>query len=133
MQTSTVVYAVIQSVHNVGAGLVVGFAMVLALKIRKGANIRPLLWPLLIVWSLQGATGVSFALTSIYFHGAFPAIPFVAKAAMGIKVACTAVAFCISAWLLYKKATRAGTGTGLAYLALPVIALVAASVLRWFS
>ncbi len=133
MQPTAIAYAVIQAIHNVGAGLAFGLAMLLFLKSARGENVKSILWFLLIVWGLQGATGILFGLTSLYFHGAFPQIPLIAQASMGIKVASVALAFFVSAWLLYKKAENVGMKIRLMYITLPVIALIAASVLRWSS
>jgi len=133
MQPAAVAYAVIQSIHNIGAGLALGLAMLLFLKSARGENVKSTLWFLLIVWGLQGATGILFGMTSLYFHGAFPNIPLIAKASMAIKVACVALAFSVSAWLLYKKAGDVSIKVRLMYMTLPVIALVAAAVLRWSS
>jgi hypothetical protein len=133
MQPSAVAYAVIQSIHNIGAALALGLAMLLFLKSARGENVKSTLWFLLIVWGLQGATGILFGMTSLYFHGAFPKIPLIAQASMAIKVACVALAFSVSAWLLYKKAGDVSIKVRLMYMTLPMIALVAAAVLRWSS
>jgi len=133
VQPATVAYAVIQAIHNVGAGLAFGLAMLLFLKSSRGENVKSTLWFLLIVWGLQGATGILFGLTSLYFHGAFPKIPLIAQASMAVKVACVALAFFTSALLLYKKAEKVSFKVRLMYVTLPVIALIAASVLRWTS
>jgi len=133
VKAPNIAYAIVQSLHNIGGALTLGFALLLLVLTLNQDMTKRILWGLLIVWGIQGLSGSLFALSSYYFYGALPDINYLAKTAMGIKVACVATAFSLSAWLIYKKQFEVSLNIKRVLVAIPIIAQVSAAVLRWSS
>jgi hypothetical protein len=133
MKASILSYTLIQAVHNIGAALTLALALLLIGQICISADTKKVLWALLLAWGLQGFTGICFGLSSLYFYGEFPDIHNLAIAAMGVKVGSVAAMTLLLAFLIYKKEWDLSARNKTVFVSLSIIALVAASVLRWNS
>lgn len=137
MNLENLAYALTQVVHNFGAVVVVGGAIVgrWPLVATPPAQ-RRLVWLILTGWLLQAASGLGFGAISYANYGQFPDIHGIAIAALYIKMACAVAGILLSITYLRRRGgwsaqrqTAAWTGLFL----LGVVALTAAAFLRWFS
>mgnify|MGYP007031262066 CR=1 FL=1 len=128
-------YALIQSVHNIGAVVIVAvgaYGLFFSHERYKGM----LAGAQAIAWAVQGVSGGVFGLTSFYFYHQLPDIHGVAIVALLIKIGCVVSGFSISTMYviwgnqfspsLQKMAWTLMFATG-------SIALSSAAFLRWFS
>ena len=133
---SDLVYALIQSVHNLGAVAVVGLpAAALA---RRGLGAPPsrmLTVALALGWTVLAASGVGFGLASLGLKGALPEIDGVARWALAVKLAGAFVGLSSSAWAALgfaRLSTRAHARIASCSLIAAAAPLAAAAVLRWY-
>ncbi len=133
--TQNILYATVQSVHNLGAVAVTAGALGGAV-MRSPAIRKPMAWIALAGWGTQAVSGATFGAVSYYFYHRFPDIGEPATTALYIKMACAASGFTLLAVYLYWGARWKETGTNRIWLVsalLAVTALCSAAVLRWFS
>ncbi len=124
-------YALIQSLHNIGAAAIAGMsAAALGLPdLRK----RIARW-VAAVWALQGISGLSFGITTYAFEKHLPDIHGIAVIALIIKMLCVASGLMLALYCM--KANLTERGQAIAWrtlLALGLIALLSAAFLRWYS
>lgn len=135
MDPQNLAYALTQVVHNFGAAAVVGGA--LAPWLARGTETERSLGVLVCLgWAAQIASGSAFGAISYYYYGQFPDISGVAVGALGIKVACAAVGFSLSALFLVRASVWRDPTRRMAWhvlAGLGATALTAAAFLRWFS
>lgn len=132
-----VAYALIQTIHNLGAALAFGGAWAGRALARSGDS-RPaaaLLW-VLAAWFTQIVTGALFGAMSLYFYGRLPDIHGIAVTALAVKIACAAAGAVLTV-VFWNHHGRRGLPLPRrawdALMALAVVALIAAAFLRWFS
>ncbi len=133
--TQNILYATVQSVHNLGAVAVTAGALGGAVLKRPGGRI-PLAWIALVGWGTQALSGATFGAVSYYFYHRFPDIGEPATTALYIKIACAACGFTLLAAYLAWGANWSESGQNRAWLisaAFAFTALCSAAVLRWFS
>jgi hypothetical protein len=134
--TTELVYALVQMAHNLGAvGVVGGPALALVPACGGALAQRRLALVTLAAWGLQAATGAGFALTSYGFKGELPEVTGVALAALVIKVSCTVVGLGVGAAALWRGRSWSAAWRTAAWsgsLALAVVALSSAALLRWY-
>src|SRR3989442_4076719 len=109
----SLVYTVVQILHNFGAVAVVGSPAVAWWFARDNpaAQCR-LAWLLVIGWAAQGASGAGFGMTSYFLKGQLPEISGVALIALVAKIACVTCGFAVG--ILYlNMASRWSVGTRL--------------------
>ncbi|MBI3772845.1 MAG: hypothetical protein HY272_09125 [Gammaproteobacteria bacterium] len=97
---------------------------------------RPLLLTLTIAWVVQGASGTTFGITSLYFNGELPDIHGVAITALIIKMACVSIGVTLAFFCLRRSASTVQQVPRMTWpisLTLGATALSAAAFLRWFS
>ena len=128
-------YALIQSVHNLGAVTIVAVSAY-GLFFSLGRYKRLLAAVLSLAWGVQGVTGATFGLTTFYYYHQLPDIHGVAIVALVIKVICVALGFSVAAiytfW--YSEISPALDRMLWALLFfLGLLALSSAAFLRWFS
>jgi hypothetical protein len=133
MNLQNLSYALDQSLHNLGAVMVTGGALV-ALFEKRGRTL--LVRIVLSGWIIQGATGALFGLLSYSFYGHLPDIAGAAIRALEIVMICAVAGILLSAFYLLKSdAWQEGKCMLvlrlLAFIAL--LALICAAFLRWFS
>lgn len=133
----SLIYALIQVVHNFGAVAVLGIAVRGMWLARHGLPIRSRLAMLMAVaWAVQVAGGAAFGATSLYFYGHLPDIHGVAVDALCVKIACAAAGFLIAAAYAImgpKACFKSPFAVWLLSFLLGAVALSAAAFLRWFS
>lgn len=133
----SLIYALIQVVHNFGAVAVLGIAVRGMWLARHGLPIQSRMAILMAVaWAIQVAGGVAFGATSLYFYGHLPDIHGVAVDALFIKIGCAASGFLIAAayaMLGPKACFRKPFAVWVLSFLLGSVALGAAAFLRWFS
>src|SRR3989442_9618511 len=132
----SLVYTVVQILHNFGAVAVVGSPAVAWWFARDNpaAQCR-LAWLLVIGWAAQGASGAGFGMTSYFLKGQLPEISGVALIALVAKIACVTCGFAVG--ILYlNMASRWSVGTRLkvwqGMLALAGKTLRTGRLFRWF-
>lgn len=130
-----ILYALIQSIHNIGAVLIVGvgaYGLFFAHSLQK----RMLAAIQAIAWSVQGLTGGAFGLTTFYFYHQFPDIHGIAIAALFIKISCVVLGFLVSSAYTFWSDQLSQSLRRICWISmflLGVVALTSASFLRWFS
>lgn len=131
----SLIYALIQNIHNIGAVTIVGVS-VYGLFFAREHQKKLLAIVISFAWALQGISGAAFGVTTLYFYQQLPDIHGVAVAALAIKVACVIlgffvassyVVFCTELSLAIKKVFW------ITLFFLGNIALSSAGYLRWFS
>lgn len=137
MNIANIFYTIAQIIHNFGAYAVVGgtiFGHWPTIQLLKDR--QKLAWIVLIGWILQGSSGAAFGAISYIFHGKFPDIQSIGKAALILKLACTVIGFILTAFYLRfvnvwhpRKSKIVWRWTTF----FATTALVAAAILRWFS
>jgi hypothetical protein len=128
-------YALIQSIHNIGAVVIVGvgaYGLFLAPDRYKTtlAVIQS------ITWSLQGLSGGIFGLTTLYFYHQLPDIHGVAIWALMVKIVCVILGCCIAtSYALWNEyfSSKVKKLCWILMFSLGNIALSSAAFLRWFS
>lgn len=139
VDTQNLIYALNQVIHNFGAVTAIGIASYGLIRQRPGqtaAPLRPLLLTLSIAWAVQGASGATFGIISLYFNGELPDIHGIAETALIIKIACVFIGLILALFGLWRSTDTAKHMpriTWPASLVLGAIALSAAAFLRWFS
>lgn len=136
MGSENLAYALVQVVHNFGAVGVLGGALFALWPSPRLEYERTFAKLVLLAWGAQIASGALFGATSLYYYGEPPDLSGIAKAALGIKVAAAVAGFALAARFLLrgKDWPRARVRRAFRSLvALGVVALTAAAVLRWFS
>jgi hypothetical protein len=130
-------YALIQSVHNLGAATVVGAAAAAIWLVRgEVAAQRRLAMLLAFAWAIQAMSGALFGITTYVYDKQMPDIHGVAVDALMVKVVCAITGFVLavfiakwqSGWLPARR-----TLSWYASLGLGITALSSAAFLRWFS
>lgn len=137
MDLQNLAYALTQVVHNFGAVAVVGGAIAgrRAFPAEPHAR-RRFAWLILIGWSIQAASGMSFGAISYAYYGQFPDIHGVAVAALYLKMLCASAGIVLSAAFLRSRRRwpeRRQSAVWSAQMFLGIAALTAAAFLRWFS
>lgn len=130
------IYALNQVIHNFGAAAVIGFSTYgLLRRTDEPVAQRTILLALTIAWAVQGVTGVTFGITSLYFYGKLPDIHGVAIIAVTTKIICVILGFIVALVGLRKRSEIPGNSQFHIFVsfALGVVALSAAAFLRWFS
>jgi hypothetical protein len=133
----SLIYALIQVVHNFGAVLIIGLSVYGIGWLRRELPVqrRHALW-LVIAWAVQVLGGAAFGATSFYFYGHLPDIHGVAVDALSVKIGCASGGFLITA-LYYQMSPRGWFRNSMLVwvtsLVLACVALTAAAFLRWFS
>ena len=131
-----VAYGLIQAIHNLGAALAFGGAWAGRVVARSGdsRSATALLW-VLAAWFTQIVTGALFGAMSLYFYGRLPDIHGIALAALVVKIACAAAGAVLAVvfWAHRGGGLSSPHRAWDALMALAVIALIAAALLRWFS
>ncbi len=133
----SLIYALIQVVHNFGAVAILGIAVRGMWLARHGLPIpgRLPMW-MAVAWAVQVAGGAAFGATSLYFYGHLPDIHGIAIDALLVKIACAATGFLIAvayAMLGPKGCFRRPFAAWVLSFLLGAVALGAAAFLRWFS
>jgi hypothetical protein len=133
----SLIYALIQLVHNFGAVAVLATAACGIWLARHESPLQRRAAILLaLAWAVQVAGGAAFGATSLYFYGHFPDIHGVAIDALFVKIGCATVGFLIAvayAWLGSKGCCRNSLVVWVLSFTLGAVALSAAAFLRWFS
>lgn len=133
MNLQNLCYALDQSLHNLGAVMVTGGALVSLFERRER---RLLVRIVFSGWITQGATGALFGLLSYSFYGHLPDIAGAAVIALLVKMGCALAGLVLSAAYLWKSDAW-GEGKRLLILRLlafmAFLALTSAAFLRWFS
>jgi len=129
-------YALIQLLHNLGAVAVVGLPITALVLERQGIRLpRWVVLALCAAWALQALSGIGFGVASLGLKGALPEIEGVAKAALAVKIAGTAVG-CFAAALAWRSAAGWSLAARRRFLRVEVAAalfpLAAAAFLRWY-
>lgn len=125
------VYAVIQTVHNLGASITFAASGYAVLGYRPERR-RILVFWLTSGWLVQLVTGFSFGLASHYLRGGIPDINGVSLIALMIKIICAAVGLLLGLWALrFSDSPRLVPLFKIEWV-LSVTALGAAAFLRWF-
>ena len=130
------IYALIQVVHNFGAATVLGISTYGYRRSSKKEVVDAPLLILAIAWAVQGVSGATFGLTSLYFDGQLPDIHGIAIIALWVKIVCVVTGLSVAIISLKKSmgtVHKTPCSVWLASLALAVTALSAAAFLRWFS
>jgi hypothetical protein len=133
----SLIYALIQVVHNFGAVVVIGISVYGIGWLRRELPVqrRVAMW-LAIAWAVQALGGAAFGATSFYFYGHFPDIHGVAVDALSVKIGCASGGFLIAA-LYHQMSPRGWFRNSMVVwvvsLVLGCTALTAAAFLRWFS
>ena len=130
------IYALNQVIHNFGAAAVIGFSTYgLLRRADNPAAQRSILLALTIAWAVQGVTGVTFGITSLYFYGKLPDIHGVAIIAVTTKIVCVILGLIVAVAGLRKRSEIPSNYQIhiLISFTLGVVALSAAAFLRWFS
>lgn len=128
----SLVYSSIQLVHNLGAALALGTPVTWMLYSPSPERSRQALWLLIVVWTLQGVSGIGFGTASWLIYGQLPDLHAIALSALFVKIGCV-----ITAWLYCFHRLRRNRPPGrfawplLSFVA--ATALTAAAVLRWYS
>lgn len=128
-------YALIQSAHNIGAVFIVGVGTY-GLFFAHDRYKRLLAATQAVAWALQGVTGGVFGLTSYYFYHQLPDIHGVAIGALIIKISCVVLGFCISSAYFFLGDQFSPSLKKIFWVcmfSLGNIALSSAAFLRWFS
>jgi hypothetical protein len=133
----SLIYALIQVVHNFGAVAVLGIATRGMWLARHGLPIRSHTAMLMAVaWAIQVAGGAAFGATSLYFYGHLPDIHGIAVDALLVKIGCAATGFLFAAayaMLGPRACFKNPFAVWVISFLLGAVALSAAAFLRWFS
>ena len=128
-------YALIQSIHNIGAVVIVGVGAYGLFFAHQNTR-RVLAVVQALGWSIQGLTGAAFGATTFYFYHQLPDIHGVAILALLIKISCVVSGFVTSALyvLLCSRLSPAISKFAWSMMfGLGVIAISSAAFLRWYS
>ncbi|WP_275096682.1 hypothetical protein [Sedimenticola hydrogenitrophicus] len=131
MAIDSLIYSLIQVLHNLGAALVLGapvFWLLLAPPLQRA---RPVLLILAVAWALQGITGAGFGSASWWLYGRLPDLHPIAFAALLIKIGCVTCGLLFTLYLIFTAHGAPGRLSWGALAVLAAIALSAAAVLRW--
>jgi hypothetical protein len=131
MALDSLVYSLIQALHNLGAALALGAPVFWLALAPPPQRARPVLGVLVGVWALQGVTGTAFGLSSWLLYGQLPDLHRIAVAALGIKIACVILGLALSVFLFARRDRAPGLLGWLTLACLAGLALIAAAVLRW--
>lgn len=131
MATDSLVYSLIQALHNLGGAVALGAPVAWLVLRPPEKNARALVAVLVGVWTLQGVSGAGFGAASWYFYGSLPDLHPIAVAALVIKIGCMAGGATLSVYLLVRRNGRPGPRAWLGLAALAALALTGAAVLRW--
>jgi hypothetical protein len=123
-------YALIQSLHNIGAAAIIGLAATALWQPQSGQRLAA--W-IAAVWVLQGMSGLMFGITTYSYEGHLPDIHGIAVYALTIKIICVISSIVLSLLLYAKKGWDAALLIWRILFVLGIIALAAAAFLRWFS
>ena len=133
MAADSLVYSLIQALHNLGAALALGAPVFWLALAPPAERVRPILGLLAAVWALQGITGAGFGAASWLLYGRLPELHPIAVGALALKVFCVLGGLALSILLLARRSGPPARGPWLGLAALAVSALTAAAVLRWNS
>jgi hypothetical protein len=128
--TDSLIYALIQAPHNLGAALLLGAPVFWLALAPRAERAQPLLGLLAALWALQRLTGAGFGIASGLLYGRLPDLH---PVALGTKILCMAASLALSLFLLSRPAGAPGRVAWLGLAASAVLALCAADVLRWSS
>lgn len=129
----SLVYALIQTVHNLNAALLLGIPLANLQRGLQGHGAVRGLRLLFTLWALQGMTGMAFGAASYGYYGALPDLQPVARDALGVKVICVIAGLGVSAWLLLRPPRGQQCRAWIVLTMLAGTALTAAAFLRWYS
>jgi len=129
-------YAIVQSLHNLGAvGVVAAPAMVLLLlRLKVVCDLKPMIYIAIASAVMQLLSGVGFAFISQFFLGQIPQVDGIAFGALVIKVTGVVLSVCIYSTMLMSKKPKLRT-SGRAWVVLLIfsfIPLIGAAFLRWY-
>jgi hypothetical protein len=131
--TDSLLYALIQALHNLGAALLLGAPVFWLALAPRAERARPLLGLLAALWVLQGLTGAGFGIASWLLYGRLADLHPIALGALGIKIACVVAGLILSVFPLSRTAVAVDRAAWLGLAASAALALCAAAVLRWSS
>ena len=133
----SLVYALIQVVHNIGAVAVVGLSTFGWVGHQTTVLQRRILSLIGLAWLIQALSGPAFGIATYRFYGEFPDIHGVAIGALIIKIICLLSGLLLVARVILKRGDQARQAlAGVVFarqFALGVTALSAAAFLRWYS
>ena len=130
----SLVYALIQVFHNIGAAAVIGFsAYGVWGETDEITTQRRLFMFTGIAWLVQAISGPSFGVASLYFHGSLPDIHGMAVISLGIKITCVIIGLLLAATLFLQRGAGIPAVKFTSQFTLGIIALCAAAFLRWYS
>ena len=130
----SLVYALIQLMHNIGAAGVIGFsASGVWGRHQQMTTQRRLFFFTGIAWLIQAISGPSFGMASLHFHGSLPDIYGVAVISLGIKITCVVTGLLLTATMFLNRSSGISTAKFAGQFILGAVALCAAAFLRWFS
>jgi hypothetical protein len=131
--TDSLVYSLIQIVHNLNAALVLGVPLLGLWHGFHGIGPVRSLRLLAGLWALQGITGAAFGAASYWLYGALPDLHPIAFGALSVKVACVGAGLGLCAWLLIRSPHAQNRAAWIGLAVLGGTALSAAAILRWYA
>ena len=133
MVTDSLVYSLIQIIHNLNAALLLGIPLSgLCYGIQRKGSVRKLCL-LTGLWALQGITGGAFGAASYWLYGALPDLQPAAFGALGVKMACVIGGLGLCAVLVVRPSLAQHRSAWIGLAVLGGTALSAAAVLRWYA
>ena len=131
------IYALIQSLHNLGAVVVVAAPALMLFRFQTKLNLNKIIIRVIFfAWSLQLLSGAAFGLSSYQFYGEIPDIDGIAFIALIIKLSCaiTSVMMCIYLWVSIRGNNKALRFQCFWWMLLSfgLSALLSAAFLRWY-
>lgn len=133
MAADSLIYSLIQALHNLGAALALGAPVFWLALAPPAERVRPILGLLAAVWALQGITGAGFGAASWLLYGRLPELHPIAVGALALKVFCMLGGLALSILLLARRGRPPARGAWFGLAAFAAITLSAAAVLRWNS
>jgi hypothetical protein len=128
----SLVYSLVQLIHNFGAAFAVGTP---AVWLWRGPPLRSvserMLAMVAVLWLLQALSGAGFGMASWWFYGALPDLNSAAASALSVKIVCALAAVVLCSWALLRRGGAERHAVWVALMLLAAIALGAAAFLRW--
>jgi hypothetical protein len=134
----SLVYALIQVIHNIGAVAIVGLSIYGLWTSRQAVELqRRVLILIGTAWLIQALSGPAFGIATYSFYGNWPDIHAIAIGALIIKIICLLLGLFLVVMLVVKRDRGNRHAIPVAVFAgqsaLGIIALSAAAFLRWYS
>lgn len=133
MATDSLVYSLIQIIHNLNAVVVVGAPLFGVWFGLQQITARQMMALVAFAWALQGISGAAFGLASLSLYGALPDLHPIGRGALVTKVACVIVGFGLSLWFWLRPSSVSLRTPWMLLGLIGVLAISAAAVLRWNS